>query len=296
MPPELSKEHNTILDAIQYTGRRQSGLKFIADDKADDEVKDEATPVPAVTRAAAILSALAEAGGQPVSVSELSRRLGLPKSSTANLCLALEVERLLSRQEGGYLLGRRLVELGGAYLSTIDQVQEFYAACRRQPNISQQTARVAVLDGLDVLYLARYDGTQPIRLTANIGDRFPAHCTATGKALLAQLEPLVLDERLRGRQRLVGLTERSITDPKVLRAVLAETRAQGYAVDDEETTPGVTCLSIAVPGFRTDSEPFAISVTSMSSRLDDGLRESLLGELKAIGTALGNPMLTSGRE
>ena len=254
-------------------------------------MKEEASLVPAIARAAAILSALAESGGQPVSISELARRLGLPKSSTANLCQALEAERLLNRHEAGFTLGRRLVELGGAYLSTIDQVQEFYAACRRQPNISRQTARVAVLDGLDVLYLARYDGTQPIRLTANIGDRFPAHCTATGKALLAQLDPLVLGERLRGHHRLVGLTERSITDPALLRAELDRVRAQGYAVDDEETTPGVTCLAISVPGFRTDSEPFAISVTSMTSHLSSTVRATLLGELRTVGAAMGNPML-----
>jgi DNA-binding IclR family transcriptional regulator len=254
-------------------------------------MKDDATLVPAVTRAAAILTELAASGGHPLSVSELARRLGLPKSSTANLCVALEAERLVSRNEMGYLLGRRLVELGGAYLSTIDQVQEFYTACRQQPSISRLTARVAVLDRLDVLYLARYDGTQPIRLTANIGDRFPAHCTATGKALLAGLDPLVLAERLRGQPRLAGLTERSITDPAVLRAELAKVAELGYAVDDEETTPGVTCLAISVPGFRTDSDPFAISVTSLSSRMDPATRETLLGELRAIAAAVSNPML-----
>jgi DNA-binding IclR family transcriptional regulator len=263
------------------------------DGKVSGNMKEEASLVPAITRAAAILSALAESGSRPVSISELARRLGLPKSSTANLCQALEAERLLSRHEAGFTLGRRLVELGGAYLSTVDQVQEFYAACRRQPNIARQTARVAVLDGLDVLYLARYDGTQPIRLTANIGDRFPAHCTATGKALLAQLDPLVLDERLRGRHRLIGLTDRSITDPGLLRAELDRVRVRGYAVDDEETTPGVTCLAISVPGFRTDSDPFAISVTSMSSHLDETMRDTLLGELRSVGSAMGNPMLTS---
>ena len=89
--------------------------------------------------------------------------------------------------EAGYRLGRRLVELGGAYLASVDQVQEFYAACRRAPTISGLTARVAVLEGLDVLYLARYDGTLPIRLTANIGDRFPANCTATGKVRRTEL-------------------------------------------------------------------------------------------------------------
>ncbi len=249
--------------------------------------------VPAVTRAAAILAALADAKGRPLSVSELARQLGLPKSSTANLCLALESERLVSRTDAGFRLGRRLVELGGAYLSTIDQVQEFYAACRRQPTISGLTARVAVLDGLDVLYLARYDGTQPIRLTANIGDRFPANCTATGKALLAAIDPGALEERLRGRRTLAGLTPKSITDPAGLRAALVEVRAAGYGIDDEETTPGVSCIAIVVPGFRTDSEPFAISVTTMASHLADPLRSVLLAELRTVGSSLNNPMISS---
>lgn len=247
--------------------------------------------VPAVTRAAAILAVLADAQGQSVSVSELARQLGLPKSSTANLCLALESERMVTRADTGYLLGRRLVELGGAYLSTVDQIQEFYSACRRQPTISGLTARVAVLDGLDVLYLARFDGIQPIRLTANIGDRFPANCTATGKALMAAMAPAALDERLRGRRTLPGLTARSVTDPAALRAELDETRDRGFALDDEETTAGVACLSIAVPGFRTDSEPFAISVTTMASQLAGDLRTRLLEELRAVGSALSNPML-----
>ena len=254
---------------------------------------NEPSPVPAVARAGAILTALAEASGRPLTVSDLARQLGLPKSSTANLCLALEGERLISRVESGFQLGRRLVELGGAYLSTMDQIQEFYAACRRQPNISRQTARVAMLDGLDILYLARYDGTQPLRLTANIGDRFPAHCTAAGKALLAMLDPRALDERLRGRQRLVGLTDRSITDPAALRAELDTVRERGYAVDDEETTPGVTCLALAVAGFRTDSDPFALSVTSVSTALDDVLRAKLLAELRDVASSLSNPLLVA---
>jgi len=254
---------------------------------------EETNLVPAVRRSSAILSALAEAEGRALSVSELARRLGLPKSSTANLCIALEAERLLTRVDAGYLLGRRLVELGGAYLSTVDQIQEFYSACRRQPNVSTQTARVAVLEGTDVLYLARYDGTQPIRLTANIGDRFPAHCTATGKALLAQLDPAALEERYRGR-RLAALTERSITNLSELHEELDRVRGEGYALDEEETTPGVTCIAVSVPGFRTDSDPFAISVTSMTSHFDGTLRETLLEEIRTIASTLANPMLDIG--
>src|SRR4051794_11824883 len=142
---------------------------------------DNGSLVPAVTRAVAILDALADAEGVPLSVSELARGLGLPKSSTANLCASLEESGLVTRTGTGFTLGRKLVELGGRYLSTVDQIREFYELCRRAPLLSRETARVAVLDHLDVLYLARYDGTQPLRLTANIGDRFPASCTATGK-------------------------------------------------------------------------------------------------------------------
>jgi DNA-binding IclR family transcriptional regulator len=257
-------------------------------------MSEDTNIVPAVRRSSAILSVLAEAQGRPMSVSELARQLELPKSSTANLCIALEAERLLTRVDAGYVLGRRLVELGGAYLSTVDQIQEFYQACRRQPHVATQTARVAVLEGTDVLYLARYDGTQPIRLTANIGDRFPAHCTATGKALLAQLDPAAVEERYRGQRRLTALTERSITSLPQLHDELERVRRLGYAVDEEETTPGVTCLAVSVPGFRTDSEPFAISVTSMSSQFDDTVRETLLREMRAIAGSLTNPMLGIG--
>jgi IclR family transcriptional regulator, blcABC operon repressor len=255
---------------------------------------EDSSPVPAVHRAGAILSALVAANGRPVSVSELARQLRLPKSSTANLCLALEAERMVTRMDGGYRLGRRLVELGGAYLSTVDQVQEFYSACRQQPHVSQLTARVAVLEGTDVLYLARYDGTQPIRLTANIGDRFPAHCTATGKALLARIDPAAVSERYRGQRRLTTLTDKSIATVAELGDELEKVRSVGYAVDDEETTQGVTCLAIAVPGFRTDSEPFAISATSITSQLDEGVRSVLLKELREIGQAMSNPMVSIG--
>lgn len=247
--------------------------------------------VPAVARAGAILTELSAARGVPLSIGELARRLQLPKSSTANLCIALEAERLLVRHEAGYLLGRRLVELGGAYLETIDQVGEFYRSCREQPTISRMTARAAVLDGLDVLYLARYDGAQPIRMTANIGDRFPAHCAATGKALLAGINPALLQERLRNVDRLIALTPRSVTDPAQLLVELEAVRKRGYATDEEEVTPGVSCLAIAVPSATAGGDAFAISVTTTAAALDETMRRRLLTELRVVAAALQNPLV-----
>ena len=69
--------------------------------------------------------------GRPSVPSELARRLGLPKSSIANICGALADAGLVRRVGTGFALGRRLAELGGAYLATVDQIEEFYEVARR---------------------------------------------------------------------------------------------------------------------------------------------------------------------
>ena len=81
---------------------------------------------PAVTRAAAILDLLAERPASDTALSDLARGLGLPKSSVANICGALVEAGLARRSGSGFRLGRRLAELGGAYLAAVDQIQEFY--------------------------------------------------------------------------------------------------------------------------------------------------------------------------
>jgi DNA-binding IclR family transcriptional regulator len=246
--------------------------------------------VPAVTRAVAILDVLAEKDGIPVSVSDLARILNRPKSSTANLCNALESTGLVTRRESGFLLGRKLAELGGRYLSSVDEVAEFYQLCRRSPILQRETVRASVLDGLDVLYLARYDGVQPLRLTANIGDRFPASCTATGKVMMAHLDPAVLADRLRGTTTLPASTARSITSVPELWAELEVVRQQGWAADDEETTIGVTCYAVAV-GPPRQAARFAVSVTVLTSRLGQDVHQAdLIRELQIVADGMTSPL------
>jgi DNA-binding IclR family transcriptional regulator len=246
--------------------------------------------VPAIGRAAAILDLLADQDGAAVTISDLARTLHLPKSSTANLCAALAETGFIARREAGFVLGRKLAELGGRYLSTVDEISEFYDLCRQSPILSRETVRASVLDGLDVLYLARHDGKPPLRLTANIGDRFPATCTATGKAMLATLPPDVLRDRLRGVTSLPALTAKSLTSVAALLADLETVRARGWAIDDEETTIGITCFAVPVgpPGAPAR---FAISVTLLTSRLEHELsRDDLLEELRTVATGMASPL------
>ena len=255
-----------------------------------EEEQERSSLVPSVSRAAAILDLLGEHGGSLAS-NEIARQLGIPKSSTANICLELETLGFLARRDSGYRLGRKLVELGGQYLSSIDALREYYDLCSSLPILSRESSRIAILDGTDVLYLGKYEGRQQIRLTANIGDRFPAICTATGKALMALLPPGEAEERYREKpSAFAPLTKQSIRTVEQLTKDLNSTRERGFAIDNEETTPGVICFAIAISGFRGDTSAVAVSATALVQRVTPEFRQSLLKDLFALGKGLSNPL------
>jgi DNA-binding IclR family transcriptional regulator len=245
---------------------------------------------PAVTRAGAILDLLAENAGEAAGPSELARRLGLPKSSIANICNALADIGLVRRIGTGFALGRKLAELGGAYLASVDQVQEFYDASRLLPTGSEETVQLAILDGLEMTYLARHDGRQPVRLTSQIGRRLPATVTATGKAALASLEPDDLDRRLTDVTSLPRLTPNSLASVDALRADLAEVRRRGYAMDDEETVEGVVCFGVMIPGRRPGEGPYAASVTLLKARATEERVPLLIEDLYLLADRLSDPL------
>jgi DNA-binding IclR family transcriptional regulator len=255
----------------------------------DEVVAGSESLAPAVTRAAAILDLLAENGGVAAGPSELARRLGLPKSSIANVCGALADAGLVRRVGTGFALGRRLAELGGAYLATIDLVREFYDACLELEAGSEETVQLAVLDGAEMTYLARHDGRQPVRLTSQIGRRLPVSVTATGKAALAALDPAEVEDRLRGVQ-LPSLTRRSLRTLEALLADLVIVRQRGYSMDDEETVEGVVCFGVAVPGRGPGDGPYAASITLLKARATYDRVPTLIADLHRLADRLSDPL------
>jgi DNA-binding IclR family transcriptional regulator len=249
---------------------------------------------PAVTRAATILDVLAENDGEAAGPSEIARRLGLPKSSIANICGALADAGLVRRVGTGFALGRRLAELGGAYLATVDQVQEFYEASRQLEAGSEETVQFAVLDGLEMTYLARHDGRQPVRLTSGIGRRLPASCTATGKAALASLDDAELARRLDGVTTLPTLSARSHRTVDELMVDLLEVRRRGYAIDDEETMEGVVCYGVMVRGRQPGEGPYAASITLLKVRATEERVPMLVADLRSLAEQLADPLRGDG--
>ena len=245
---------------------------------------------PAVTRAASILTLLAETGSA-MSLTDIARALGLAKSSTFNLCNALEEVGLLARHDSSYFLGRRLVELGGAYLRTFDIVREFYRQCSDSDVLRHELLQLAVLDGTDVLYVARHVGRAPLRLSATIGDRFPASITAVGNILLAQLDPTVVADRYRGTSRLPQWTPTSVATVAGLLAKLDRARELGYAVDEGETNAAVVGLAVMVSPRTSAEDRFALGASLFISDDLEERRERVLPELRRVAETLSNPML-----
>ncbi|MFE5657529.1 IclR family transcriptional regulator [Streptomyces sp. NPDC056517] len=203
--------------------------------------------VPAVTRAFDVLELFLEGDGT-LSAPEITRRLQLPRTTTHELVTTLTARNYLvpvPGQPGRYRLGVRTYQLGSRYAEQLDLAAEGHQVAREVADTCGETVHVAVLEDMDVIYIAKVDSTHAVRMVSAAGRRLPAHCTAVGKMLLASLPEADLEERLDGYD-LAGMTPRSVTDPDALRAALAEIRILGVAGEQQESNPDVSCVAAPV--------------------------------------------------
>jgi IclR family KDG regulon transcriptional repressor len=228
--------------------------------------------VPALARGLRILELLAETK-QPMRVADIAVRLNIPRSATYELINTLRMHRFLQQDSDGRLmLGAKLAMLGASFESGVDLPRLAAEAARTLRDLCDETVQVAVLDDRYVLYIAKADSSRQLRLVSNLGRRLPAHVTGLGKALLAALSPDEFDRRMAGVQ-LETLTSASIADLKTLRAELADVRRAGFAIDNAESTPEVSCVAAPIQDASGQTIA-AISISVPSSRMtDDRLTE-----------------------
>ena len=221
---------------------------------------------------------------------DIARGIGAAKSSTSNLCTALEEGSMIVRTPSGYLLGRRTVELGGAYIAQFNQMREFYTFCENAELLKHEVVQVAMLHGTEAVYLARHEGRAPMRLTATIGSRFPAAPTAVGNALLTTLTDAEITARFAGPQHFPQLTERSVRTLPALLAKIRAARERGYAVDDNEVHPGIYGVSLVLPPWSSGDQPLAIGTSLMASTATDDYVAAIVAELNEAVARLSNPL------
>jgi DNA-binding IclR family transcriptional regulator len=249
-------------------------------------VQRSGDPVPAVKSAARTLEILERlaGAGERQTLAQLTRDLGIPKSSLRALLQTLERHGWVAADADGgrFGLGVRALLVGAAFVDTDDVVTAAADTLDRLAQVSGETVHLARLDGNDIVYLAKRESRHPLRLFSAIGRRLPAFATALGKALLAERPAAEISGAL--PSPLPRLTRNSITDPGRLRQELELTRVRGYAVDNEENTEGIRCFAVALP--RATPPVDAISFSVPVPRLTDELEQRMVSELLLAKEAL----------
>ncbi len=180
-------------------------------------------------------------------LTEIATTLGLPKSSTWLLLQTLTARGYLdsASPSGPFALGSKVMALAGAYTRKATLLQSFPAVAGALVDACGETVQLAALTGIEVLYLAKQDGTRPVRLVSDTGKRIPAHAPALGKILLAALSDRELEERFCSCS-FPKLTSNTIASLPQLKQELAMVRSRGYAIDNEEVVDGLLCFAAPV--------------------------------------------------
>ncbi len=194
-----------------------------------------------------ILSTTESPGG--LTLTELSREIGMHRTTLFRILATLHARRLVERdaETDRYQIGLGILALASARLRAIDIRHIARPTLLRLCESAQETVFLAILDGAEVVTVERFEGPQIIALRTEIGDRRPAYCTASGKAIMTELRAEEVERIL--AQGMPARTVRTITSPLVMRHHLDEARQRGFAIDDEERMEGVRCVGTPIFGY-----------------------------------------------
>ncbi|MFE1715433.1 IclR family transcriptional regulator C-terminal domain-containing protein [Streptomyces sp. NPDC058728] len=251
-------------------------------DRATDQATDQATDRPtdrptdsapddarggrtssagsALEKSLRILEAVAAPGG-PHRLADVTAAAAVPKSSTFRILASLVEQGFVHQDsESRYGAGPRLRGLSA--LVTGGEPASIGRILGELQQTTGQTVHLALHSGETITYIQKLESDQPFRTASRVGMRMPLHTTAIGKSILAHLP----EAEVRGLIAAAGLparTPRTLTTARELSAQLAEVRARGFALDDEENEPTIRCIGAAV--LRPDGRPVGgVSVTTVT--------------------------------
>jgi IclR family acetate operon transcriptional repressor len=259
------------------SGAKTPGANRTGQATANRTVRAEATPTGAraaadrtmlgsVRNAARVLRAFSSAD-QALGAADIARRLGLSKSTAHRLLSTLAAERLLEQdpQTGKYRPGLALYELGSLVPEHADLHAAALPVLTTLRHRTGEMVHVAVLDGLEVVYVERLESNHLLPVFRQVGHRLAAHWTSSGKVLLASLPRAGLLRRLEGAELEVR-TPYTIRTVEVLLAELDKAAERGWASNVDEGHVGIT--SVGAPMRGADGRTIAaVSVVGSSSRI-----------------------------
>lgn len=265
-------------------------------DDLPDAAGDEAAATPAddisaqagdpnfmasLARGLAVIEAFSPQRRQ-MSISQISQKTGIPRAAVRRCLYTLAKLGFVSAEDGrNFALRPRILSLGHAYLASTPLAKAAQPVLRDVSNRLHESSSIAILDGDEILYIARASTSRIMTIDLDIGSRLPAVYTSMGRVLLAHL-PEDEREACLGRAKLIQYTTHTLMTVEALRAELARVHTQGYAVIDQELEIGLR--SIAVPIAAPDGQVVAainvglqaarVSVAEMEERILPVLRDA----------------------
>lgn len=203
-----------------------------------------------------------------MTLTELSKALNAPKSSIMPLVHTMTSRKFICihKDTSRYFIGIAAYSVGESYTNNMNPLQFIQAEMKYIVSQSNETCQLGIQNRSNLLYIAKEDTAEPLRLVSYVGKQLPLYCTAIGRAILAEKAP---DEvRALYPSGLTAFTDHTITDWDRLFEELEQTRMRGYAIEHEESTPMVHCvgiplcsrghiiaaLSVSIPSFRFSDE------------------------------------------
>jgi PcaR/PcaU/PobR family beta-ketoadipate pathway transcriptional regulator len=263
-----------------------------ADKKAANAAADERYMVPGLARGLAMLAAFT--GERPrLSLADLARAVSLTRSSAFRIAYTLAELGYLVRDEASksYRLGPRVLGLGFAYLASIEIVEIAQPHLVALRDRTQCSAHLAVLDGTEIVYVARHADQKALTSRIQVGSRLPAHATSMGRAILSQLSADDVRARFKDKP-LEAFSTVTATTLDDLIAQLARDRARGYVLSRSNFERGIA--SVAAPVFDAEGAvTAAINITTPESTLsgDDletWIRDAVVETAATISEWLGH--------
>jgi IclR family pca regulon transcriptional regulator len=240
--------------------------------------------VRSVDRAFAVLRSFGRESPS-LTLSQVAERTGLTRASARRFLLTLQSLGYIGSDERRFFLRPRVLDLGFAYLSSVLVFDVVKAHMQAMVHQIQESSSASVLDGTDVIYTVRVPTKRIMSVQIDVGTRLPAYASSMGRVLLANLGPEQLDNYFR-HATMSQLTPSTVTGEKKLRAVIDQTREQGWCLLDQELEVGVR--SVAVPLHDSTGDVFAaMNISTNATRVPvQRLLDELLPLLRKTADAI----------
>ncbi|PRZ41578.1 IclR family transcriptional regulator [Antricoccus suffuscus] len=242
-------------------------------------------PIESVDNALRILLLFEER--KTLRLTEVSEFLGVASSTAHRLLAMLEYRGFVRHADGsrGYEPGPALTNIAFSVLRRIDVRARLHPFLERLSASLGETAHLARLDGASVTFVDSVESPRAVRVGSRLGVSMPAHCTSSGKSLLATLEDDALHS-LYPDEELVGLTAQSLTSRTELLRQIARVRKNGYAASMEESEEGVASVAVALGEF--GAARYALNVSCPKPRMSPQTRSEIAEELHSVATEVAS--------